>query len=453
MSILQFLGIIWARRYTILGVTIFCALVGVLVANLVPPKYEAQSRVMLDIIKPDPVTGQVMATAFIRAYTKTQIQLLQDYKVASEVVDNLKWSKNPKFIKEYKNRAAGDDRDFTRWAAQRIVDGTKADLLENSNILEITYRSESPQEAKAVADGLLKAYVDTTLETRRDTAKRNASWYEAQAEKAKVELFKAEDEKSSFEKESGIILQDNKVDLDSARLTALAGAAAAPMIAPPSSSGPSPGSLQLEQMDEQIGQLSKTLGPNHPTLIELHRRREMLAKQVAAESSNSGAANSATMSVARATQALLEQQKTRVLGQRDKVEKLRLLADDVELRRGEYNKSVGRAAELRQEADVSETGVTPLGNADTPTAPAFPNKPLVMAGGLFLGLALGLFSSLILELFGRRIRGYQDLRSAIPVPVLAIVARPRTRTGLHLRARLMRMLKRSRGGRTQPVQA
>ena len=112
MSILQFLGIIWARRHSILLSTVICTLIAVLVILFVPPRYEAKSRVMLDIIKPDPVTGQVMATAFMRAYVKTQIELLQDYRVAREVVENLHWLEDPKLVREYRAKSSGDDRDF-----------------------------------------------------------------------------------------------------------------------------------------------------------------------------------------------------------------------------------------------------------------------------------------------------------------------------------------------------
>jgi len=446
MSISQFLWIVWARRYVILTTTVVGLLLSLIFVQVVPPRYEAQSRVMLDIIKPDPVTGQVMGTAFMRAYVKTQIELLQDYRVASEVVDDLKWATNPKFIREYKQRPSTDDRDFRRWAAQRVVDGTDAKVIEGSNILEITFKSRSPEQAKQVADSLLKSYVDTTLQTRRETARRNAEWYDAQAEKAKAALFQAETSKSDFERQNGILLQDDKSDLDSARLAALAGQAVAPMMAAPSAGG-SPGQMQLIALDADIAQASKTLGPNHPQLLEMKRRRDILAKQVADETANASQSSAATMGAAHATAGLLEAQKSKVMAQREKVERLRLLQDDVDLRRGEYNKSAQRAAELHQEADVAETSVTPLGTAVTPQSPSFPKKPMFLAGGLIGGIGLGGVISLALELFGRRIRSHQDLVVAANAPVLAIVARPKTRTGLHLRSRLLRGLLRSRGSR------
>ena len=60
MGILQFFGIIWARRFIILAATVASSIAAFLTVLLVEPRYEAEARVMLDVIKPDPVTGQVM---------------------------------------------------------------------------------------------------------------------------------------------------------------------------------------------------------------------------------------------------------------------------------------------------------------------------------------------------------------------------------------------------------
>ena len=78
MTIVQFLRILWARRLIVAAAAISCVLGAFVVTQIVPPRYQAQSRVMLDIVKPDPLTGQTQAGNFARAYTKTQIELIQD---------------------------------------------------------------------------------------------------------------------------------------------------------------------------------------------------------------------------------------------------------------------------------------------------------------------------------------------------------------------------------------
>jgi hypothetical protein len=158
-------------------------------------------------------------------------------------------------------------------------------------------------------------------------------------------------------------------------------------------------------------------------------------------------------SMAQAAAGLLEAQKAKVLAQRDKVERLRLLQDDVNMRREEYNKAAARAAELRQESEVADASVTPLGPAVTPQEPVFP-KPLIMIPvGVLGGAMAGLGLALLLELFGRRIRGSEDLGHAAGASVLAVVTRPHTRTGLHLRDRLKQWILRSRRLRSRTAKA
>ena len=384
------------------------------------PKYEAQSRVMLDVVKPDPVTGQVLPTPFLRAYTKTQIELVKDNQVAARVVNDLQWASNAEIQRWYRSRKNGADLDFERWASQQIVDGTSASLIEGSNILEITYQSRSPAQARNVAEALRKAYVDMSLQSRQEAAKRNAEWYEAQAEKARTLLLRSEEAKANFERQTGIVLQDDKVDIDSARLAALAQQGGSPIIAP-TVAATSQAAIQLAQLDAELAQMSKTLGPNHPQLLEMRRRRETLSAQAAQERSASGSAASAALSAARATSEMLEAQKAKVMGQREQVERLRLMQDDITLRREQYNQAAMRAAQLRQEAEIAVTGVTPLGAAVTPQSPVFPNKPLIIGASIPLGAGLGLLIALLLEFVGQRIRGPDDLANVLSAPVLGVI--------------------------------
>lgn len=97
--------------------------------------------------------------------------------------------------------------------------------------------------------------------------------------------------------------------------------------------------------------------------------------------------------------AALERQKSKVIGQRDQVERLRQLQAEVDLRRAQFEKAAARTAELRQEAEVGETNLVPLGSAVTPQSPSFPNMPLIMFGALVFMVALALTGLLVLLQF------------------------------------------------------
>src|SRR5215207_6152005 len=104
MSILQFLRIIWARRWVILAATVSCVIGALVVALVLPPRWEAHSRVLLDLLKPDPVTGQVIQNGSTRAYVNTQIELIKDYSVAGQVAEDLRLLSDPTLIEKYKGR-------------------------------------------------------------------------------------------------------------------------------------------------------------------------------------------------------------------------------------------------------------------------------------------------------------------------------------------------------------
>jgi capsular exopolysaccharide synthesis family protein len=62
-------------------------------------------------------------------------------------------------------------------------------------------------------------------------------------------------------------------------------------------------------------------------------------------------------------------------------------------------------------------------DAPLPPSPAGPNKPLIAAVGLFLGLAFGIGQALLRERLDNRLKGRQDLEGALGAPVLSVIPR------------------------------
>jgi uncharacterized protein involved in exopolysaccharide biosynthesis len=231
---------------------------------------------------------------------------------------------------------------------------------------------------------------------------------------------------ANFERANGIVMQGDKAgaqqDTDSARLAALvnqaANAPAAALSAPVTISSTS--KLQLAQIDAQLAQNAEKLGPNHPQMQQLRAQRALVAGVVAQEEATARAGPSTSAVIGEVTRAL-QQQKSVVIAQRDKIERLRQLQSEVDLRREQYEKTAARAAELTLEAGVADSGMSPIGVVVTPTSPAFPNKPLILVGSLALGGGLGLVLAVLIELLNRRVRGFEDLEFDKNLNCLAIV--------------------------------
>ncbi len=443
MNIQQFFRILWARKLIIL-VLMGSALIGALaVIKLIPPRYDASSRMMLDIVRPDPVTGEAMNSSFARAYVRTQIELIKDYRIAGRVVDAFNWTGSPALAAQY--RDSGSDMQFHRWLAQRIIARTDAALIESSNILEITYAGNDPESAARIADQLRQAYADQTMQFRRQTASRNAAWFERQTDELRRRLAAAEERKATFERASGIVLGDDDSDSESQRLASMAASAPPPPMvtsapAPvPAVAAPSPSATQLAALDAQIAAESSQLGPNHPGMVALRQQRAVLAAAAAREQA---AANAAVAAASRAgavtvsgpsLESQFRSQQARVLAQRGQVAEARQLMVDVRVAREELQRTALRAAQLAQEARSTETGLTFLGNAVAPSEPTFPKPLPVLIGALGLGAALGMMLAFLTELLNRRVRSPADL-TFDGVPVLGMMARDPLQLGRPLLA-------------------
>ncbi|HWY61115.1 MAG TPA: Wzz/FepE/Etk N-terminal domain-containing protein [Rhizomicrobium sp.] len=415
MSLIQFWRILWARRLLIIGVTVLSLIGGGAVLVIVPPRWQAEAHVFLNILKPDPVTGLTVAQD-PRSYIATQINLITDYSVVGQAVDKLGWKSDPKLIQAYQNRSGSDTRDFGHWLAQIITDRAKAEIGDGSNILNISYTGSNPDAAKAVADALMQSYLDTSLAFRRADANKNADWYGLQAQKAKSSLEAAETAVTNFERDNGVVLtQDDKTDVDSARLASMA---AQGMIG-----GEAAGSTSVDAMlaetDAAIKNASLEMGPNNPQMQALQAKRAGYAALIAREHS----AASSTPSASGGSR--IDVQKALVISQSGKLAKLRNLQTEVDITRDLYNKSAQKEVDFRQEAAVTDAGLTPLGNATVPAFPSFPKNTLVIGVAFGLGLFAGTALALLIELLNRKVRGAEDLFSAQNLPVLAVLSAPR----------------------------
>ncbi len=434
MSIFQFFRILWAR-WVIIAITLAAAVLGaIMVIKLVPPRYEARSRVMLDMIRADPVTGEGVSANFARAYISTQAELIRDYRVVGRVVDRLGWTGSAALSQAYQQ--SGSEMDFRRWLAQRIIDRTSANLLPGSNILEITYAGNEPEASATIADSLREAYEDQTILFRQQGAARNAQWFRRQTTELRAQLTAAEQRKAEFERANGVVLNDDNTDTDTSRLAALA---ATPPPMPMVTSGvavpiTSPSQAQLAQVDAAIAAASQQLGPNHPDLQNMQRQRAALAATAAQELSAARAAAAAAQprSSGPSVGAMFDAQRSRVLSQRGNLAEARQLLNEVTALRAQLARTSERTLQLEQEAQATETGLTRLGSATAPDAPSFPKPLPVLFGSIALGLGLGVLLALLIELLNRKVRGVDDLLID-DVPVIGILpsaAAPRRLPGV-----------------------
>lgn len=423
MSLLQFLRILAIRRGIILATLIACFVAATAAAFLLPARYEAKNRVLIDTTKPDPFTAQLLNSQALGNYIATQLKLVRDVQTAGLVVDQLGWANDPALQARFEaaGRPTGDIRE---WLAQSIIDSTEAGFGESQSIIEITYRGTDPAVAQRIAQAIREAFLEQNRIQRRNNAQRAAAEFREQARQAMTEIVTAETARTQFARANGIVLQGGIPDFSNSRLAALSGAASAPAAAA-IAGAPSPSRMQLEAVKQQIAQASQTLGPNHPTIQALIRQRGVLEQQAAREGSGViGGPNRAQLESA------YQAEKARVLAQADQVDKLNQMNQDIAVKREQYQKLAARAEEMQSQSQSQDSLLQPLGDTSLPDSPVWPNKPLVIGASIAVGLVLGVLLALLVELLARRVRSDEDLEYAAGAPVLAIVGTSASEDGL-----------------------
>jgi uncharacterized protein involved in exopolysaccharide biosynthesis len=436
MSLIQFLRILAARWKMILGAMLACMAVATVIALLLPKRYPASARVLLDIVKPDPVTGEAVGGRDARGYVRTQVELIKDMRVAGAVVDRLGLANDPATIAAYEATGRTEaDGGIRAWLGQQIIDNTEAGLVSASNILEISYQTSDPERAKQVVGVIREAYIDAALRFRTDSAGRTSDWFREQAEKSRQALAAAEGELSQFMTKNNIVIVGG-VDGDTAKLAQLQAAlqqargmqsSADAAVASRIASDPVVDSLQLQlsTIEDELALAGARLGPQHPTYKAIQARRDTVAGQLSQARSKSQAGISAMSGAARQSVTQLEAQVAAqeqvVLARKPILDELVRLNREVELRRSQYESAAARTAQLRLEADVSETGLVVLGDPVASRTPSYPKVNLIVALSAFFGLALGVLSAVIAEFIARRVRGQEDLSYATGAPVLVTV--------------------------------
>jgi polysaccharide biosynthesis transport protein len=413
--------ILWARWLIIAIVTLGALAGGGIVVATADRQYDATARVMLNIYKPDPITGFRLGRREINPYLESQLNFIRDIQVVAPAVEAVGWLDDPDILAMYNERPARDQRPLIVWLAQSVAAALDTSLVEGSNIIEIRYRGSSPELAALVAGAVRDAYIAGSIDTRRRSAEADAASQAERAERLRRELVALQVRKYAMEQQTGVLLNARGADLDSERLLALA--------RPPARGGlgslvmAKPATLrgQLDEIDIELAQAGRVLGPNHPRLLELRSMRNQLAVRAAAEEREAGGVGAIVAATERSSAAAFNSQRERVLSQRQNALRLRLVQDQINLKVGALDDSLKRVASYRTLTTATESGLTSIGDVKEVPGVAYPNAYLILGGTGGVGLVAGIMTALLVEMFNLRVRTLAGLRTAAPTPVLAVM--------------------------------
>lgn len=450
MTFTNFLAIVRARLGILLLVMAVTVLTAVVVSLLLPKKYVAVASVVVDA-KPDPVSALIYPGLASPAFMATQVDVLGSDRVALRVVRDLKLTENPEIRQQWQDEAGGQGT-IEQWLSGAVKQGLDIQPSRESNVIFVAYKAPDPRFAAALANAFAQAYIATTLELRVDPAKQYNSFFDDRARAARAALEAAQTRLSNFQRQNGIVVNDERVDVEMARLNELSSQLVAfQAITAESNSrqtqaaGASADRMQEVLNNAVIGQLKADLnrsetrlqelntryGDKHPQVVETRANIAELRARIDAETRrvSGGVAVSNTINRQREadTRAALEAQRAKVLKLKAMRDEGSVLTRDLESAQRAFEGVSARLTQSGLESQSTQSNVNVLSQAVAPLSPSSPRVLVNTALSVIVGLILGLGIAMLLELRDRRVRGIEDVMEALKLPILGVMPKPGTR--------------------------
>lgn len=415
------------------------------------PQYTASATLMMDT-RPDPVAGPGAPALSAATALAAQTEVVRSERVARRVFETLPDAARQAWQQRWQAAGAPHGAALESWLVAEWTKRLELRPQRDSGVLAVGFRADSAEGAADMANAWVAASVAVALELRVEPARQYAGYFEARSRQARDALEAAQQRLADFQREHGIVLADDRLDLEQTRLAELSRQLASLQSQSVDSSSRQrqaggrdaeglPEVLgnaavsqlkgELARTEAQIGQLSTRLGEQHPQLAALAAQRDELQARLQAETrriaGGVGLVNRINQQRESETRGALALQRERVLSLKSRRDEGLVLQREVEQAQRAYDALMQRQSQAELEGGVTRAPLTLLSPATPPTRASAPRWPVLAALATLLGVLTAAAGVAVAEGRSRRLRTDSDLIRELGVPLLATLPRMDTR--------------------------
>ncbi len=468
ISLTSLIRTLWNRKlFVILPVLIvFLSTLAILTAT--KPRYTSSAQILVNspqstFSRPQQENVQEVTPDNLAIGSHEQLllsrDLARDVTLQQNLLDSSEFSPNGRgagFFQRFLSMIGLSRNPGDLTAEENVInayfDRLSVARVNESRVIAVNFTSTDPRLAAEVANGVVDRYIETLRIARQQSTNDAALWLEEQIDQLRNKVELAEARVASYRSSNGLLLGANNATLSSQQLselntqlilarTARAEAQArAQMINEMLSSGGSLDSAsdvlnspliqrlqeQLVTLRRQIAQLTATLLPSHPRMIELNAEIVDLRHQIRSEAEKvvEGLQNEASIAGARenALRASLNSL-SQDAGQNGGAEvELRALEREATAQRELLESFLAkyREASAQQQLTALPVQARIISRAAVSTAPSFPRKiPILVVttiGAALLTIAV-IISTELVKAGASLNTGQMTARQPLPHPV------------------------------------
>lgn len=452
---------IWRGRWLALAIAWLVCLIGWAAVTMIPNQYESHARIYVDT---ENFPGALLPGGFMPTNSDARLTLLRQTLLSGANVERM--------VEEagvLPEDGSQDDGDQAAALVSAIRDRTRIEV-EDRNFFLIDYADRDPYRAQKVVSGLLETVANPAVGRDTEQLRETTEFLDGQIETARAQLDAAESRMTEFQElnaahiggsdrfymrlqEARARVQDvrDELALATAERNELERQLTTTRQTLPVAS--QPGRLvgraaELESLRERLSELQSRYTPQHPDVTSTRRAIENLEADMRNNPlpEERGASNPAYerlrlqlaqtgARVARA-ESSLEQAEMRAAELAAEVDvapraeaEYRRLASDVELAKRNYTQLTQQRDQARIAGEFGARGnrleLEIIDPPSLPEQPSSPNRLMLLAAVLVIGLGLGAAVALLIGLVNSPFDSPRSLQEAFDLRVLGSLSRLR----------------------------
>ena len=488
IPLLYYWQVVFKHKWKVAIIVFLVVLATAVHVSKLIPLYRASAILLIEQSKSKVVSIENVYDSDYRSqsYIKTQIELMKSRHLVEEVVRQERLDLAPEFNKKKPKKRLGllqeswipswlkaylppsdkqaknpqKDRgaDAQRFASlvSTVTSRIRVAPIRGSQLINVSFVSESPELAAKVATAVAQVYIDQTLEARLQMTQNAANWLMKRLGGLRKGLEESERKLQEYRESSGLLGSLEKESMESQQLSSLNSHWLDAQTLRTQSQ------IRYERfqalMEEYKGHLNELPLRDNTVVENLNKEANRLSMQLAELSSRYGAKHpqiirnkaeldeikkKITKEIKRAIVSVKHEYSVAVLQEKKAAQRLKAQKKRLQ----EYQRKAFVMGNLEREVQTNrqlyelfqkrfkETGVSEgmepdnariVDPAKPPRGSYTPNKRRTLSMAIVVGLILGVLLAIGLEYIDRTINNPADLEMSVGIPILAVLPKLRS---------------------------
>jgi capsular exopolysaccharide synthesis family protein len=468
------------NKWRILLLAFVVTLLAALIALSLTPLYKSAASLLIESEETNVVSIEQVygLDSSKQEYFETQYEILKSRHIAEKVVNKLDLGNHPIYVGKLtiergflhtikdsvmsiftflpqKNSIEFTEEELAEQYKEKVIALFSEDLtispVPNTQVVKISYISESPKLAAKVANTVAEVYIENYLEAKFEMTNKATTWLNESLQGLRERLNTSEKKLSDFYEREQVVDLDGVVGLASEELQGLSeqlleaenrlkqseiifeqvqnhrGDLNELAKLPEVQNHSSIQNVKQSELlaESKVSELSEVYGPKHQKMIsaqaELASVQSTLNRQVQSLISGITSEYRQAQQQVQRLRAAVERAKQdyRKLTNLDSQRKI--LQREVDVNQQLYDSFFTRLKETSEVEGFETANARVLDKATVPLEPAKPNKKLLVLGAFVISLGFGVFVAILLDFLNSGIRSVDDVERRLGQRMMGLI--------------------------------